>query len=151
MDVLFTFTGFHDPYSKGLVDQEEQPGPILSLLNVRSFGHVFLFDTPTTREISRNTKEAINALYPDCEVHILDMKLSDPTSYRDIFGRTETACSCHSGRVWPSQLLYLGRIGYTADACLLGVAGGIRRNSSQDSSCKTATLCDERSPPCKRN
>ena len=86
MDILLTFTGFHDPYSKGLVDQEEQPGPILSLLNVRSFGHVFLFDTPTTREISRNTKEAINALHPDCEVHVLDMKLSDPTSYRDIFG-----------------------------------------------------------------
>jgi len=86
MDILLTFTGFHDPYSKGLVDQEEQPGPILSLLNVRSFEHVFLFDTPTTREISRNTKEAINALHPDCEVHVLDMKLTDPTSYRDIFG-----------------------------------------------------------------
>ena len=33
MDVLLTFTGFHDPYFKGLVDQEEQPGPILSLLH----------------------------------------------------------------------------------------------------------------------
>jgi DNA-binding NtrC family response regulator len=86
MDILLTFSGFHDPYSKGLVDQEEQPGPILSLLNVRSFEHVFLFDTPTTREITRNTKEAINSLYPGCKVQILDMKLSDPTSYRDIFG-----------------------------------------------------------------
>ena len=27
MDVLLTFTGFHDPYFKGLVDQEEQVGP----------------------------------------------------------------------------------------------------------------------------
>ena len=80
MDILLTFTGFHDPYSKGLVDQEEQPGPILSLLNVRSFEHVFLFDTPTTRDISRNTKEAINALHRGCEVHVLDMNLSDPTS-----------------------------------------------------------------------
>jgi len=32
MDVLLTFTGFHDPYSKGLIGQDEQPGPILSLL-----------------------------------------------------------------------------------------------------------------------
>jgi hypothetical protein len=24
LDVLLTFTGFHDPYFKGLVDQEEQ-------------------------------------------------------------------------------------------------------------------------------
>lgn len=86
MGILLTFTGFHDPYSKGLVDQEEQPGPILSLLNVRSFEHVFLFDTPTTREISMKTKEAIKALHSGCEVHVLDMKLSDPTSYRDIFG-----------------------------------------------------------------
>ncbi len=50
MDVLLTFTGFHDPYFKGLVDQEEQPGPILSLLSMRSFDHIFLFDTPTTRK-----------------------------------------------------------------------------------------------------
>ena len=28
MDVLLTFTGFYDSYFKGLVDQEEQPGPI---------------------------------------------------------------------------------------------------------------------------
>lgn len=86
LDILLTFTGFHDPYSKGLVDQEEQSGPILSLLKARSFELVFLFDTPMTRDISRNTKEAIEALYPDCEVHILDIHLSDPTSYRDIFG-----------------------------------------------------------------
>lgn len=86
MDILLTFTGFHDPYSKGLVDHDEQPGPILSLLKVRFFEHVFLFDTPTTRNISRNTKDAINALCPGCEVHILDMNLSDPTNYRDIFG-----------------------------------------------------------------
>ncbi len=85
MNVLLTFTGFHDPYSKGLVDHEEQPGPILSLLKVKSFEHVFLFDTPTTRNISSNTKEAINALHPDCGVHVLDMNLSDPTNYRDIF------------------------------------------------------------------
>lgn len=30
MKVLLTFTGFQDPYSIGLVGQEEQPGPILS-------------------------------------------------------------------------------------------------------------------------
>ncbi len=84
MDILLTFTGFHDPYSKGLIDQEEQLGPILSLLNIRSFEHIFLFDTPTTKEISRNTKEAINTLHPKCNVHVLDIKLSDPTNYRDI-------------------------------------------------------------------
>ncbi|PIE52092.1 hypothetical protein CSA37_08540 [Candidatus Fermentibacteria bacterium] len=84
MDILLTFTGFRDPYSKGFVDSEEQPGPILSLLKVRSFKHVFLIDTPTTTEHSRKTKEEINTLYPDCNVHIRDIRLSDPTIYRDI-------------------------------------------------------------------
>ena len=80
MDILLTFTGFHDPYSKGLVDQEEQSGPILSLLKVRTFKHVFLFDAPTTRANSGGTKDAISALYPECKVHVLGMKLSDRKS-----------------------------------------------------------------------
>jgi len=41
MDALLTFTGFHDPYFKRLVDREEQPGPILSLLGMRFFDHIF--------------------------------------------------------------------------------------------------------------
>lgn len=35
MRVLLTFTGFHDPFSMGLVGQTEQAGPILSLLVTR--------------------------------------------------------------------------------------------------------------------
>lgn len=84
MDVLLTFTGFHDPYSKGLVDQEEQPGPILSILSTRSFGHIFLFDTPSTRKISQGTKDAILALHPSTDIHILDVHLDDPTNYQAI-------------------------------------------------------------------
>ncbi len=52
MDILLTFTGFHDSYFKRLVDQEEQPGPILSLLTTRSFEHIFLFDILYGREQS---------------------------------------------------------------------------------------------------
>lgn len=85
MDVLLTFTGFHDPYFKGLVDEEEQPGPILSLLSTRSFDQIFLFDTPTTRRVTEETGFAISKLYPRSTVHILEMALSDPTNYREIF------------------------------------------------------------------
>lgn len=85
MNFLLSFTGFNDPFSKGLVEQEEQPGPILTLLNAKTFQSVYLFDTPATREASSNTKEAINVLYPECTVRVLDMKLSDPTNYHDIF------------------------------------------------------------------
>jgi hypothetical protein len=30
-DIPLTFTGFHDPYFKGLVDQEEQPSNFVTL------------------------------------------------------------------------------------------------------------------------
>ncbi len=85
MDVLLTFTGFHDPYFKGLVDQEEQPGPILSLLSTRSFDHVFLFDTPSTQRVTEETENAISKLHLDSEVHVLEINLSDPTNYQEIF------------------------------------------------------------------
>ena len=68
MDVLLTFTGFHDPYFKGLVDQEEQPGRILSLLGMRDFDHIFLFDTPSTQRVTEETKDAISKLHHGSEI-----------------------------------------------------------------------------------
>ncbi len=85
MDVLLTFTGFHDPYFRGLVDQEEHPGPILSLLSTRSFDHIFLFDTPLTHKVTEETKEAISKLYRNSKIHVLEISLDDPTNYQDIF------------------------------------------------------------------
>jgi len=65
MNVLLTFTGFHDPYFKGLVDEEEQPGPILSLLTTRSFDHIFLaagyrVRSPRGSQFRRWAKERLN-------------------------------------------------------------------------------------------
>ncbi len=76
MDVLLTFTGFHDPYFKGLVDQEEQPGPILSLLATRSFDHIFLFDTPSTQRVTGETRDAIKKIHHGSEVHVLEINLA---------------------------------------------------------------------------
>lgn len=87
MDVLLTFTGFHDPYFKGLIDQEEQPGPILSLLAARPFDHVLLFDTPSTRKNTQQTREAISRLHHHTGVQVLGIELEDPTNYEDIFKR----------------------------------------------------------------
>jgi transcriptional regulator with PAS, ATPase and Fis domain len=84
MNVLLTFTGFHDPFFKGLVDQEEQPGPILSLLSARSFDHIYLFNTPGTGSVTAETKEAIATLHPSSRVEILEVNLDDPTDYREI-------------------------------------------------------------------
>src|SRR4030042_3859286 len=84
MDILLSFTGFHDPYFKGLVGQDEQPGPILSLLSARVFDEVILFSTPSTDRITQDTKKVIFSLYPDTKVEIFDLNLVGPTDYAAI-------------------------------------------------------------------
>lgn len=81
LDVLLTFTGFHDPYAVGLIGQEEQPGPILSLVGARSFDQIVLFSTPNTEKHTRATEKALCSLYPDLEVILRDVPLDDPTDY----------------------------------------------------------------------
>jgi DNA-binding NtrC family response regulator len=84
MNILLTFTGFHDPYALGLIGGEEVPGPILSLLAVRSFDHVILFDTPNTRGNTRLTRAALEAKHPSTSVEVRDAPLHDPTDYPEI-------------------------------------------------------------------
>lgn len=81
MKILLTFTGFHDPYALGLVGQEEQPGPVLSLVAARSFGQVILFSTPGAEKNTLATKEALRSLYPSLDVKVRDFPLDDPTDY----------------------------------------------------------------------
>ena len=82
MDILLTFTGFHDPYFKGLVDEEEQPGPIISLLSIRSFDHIVLFDTPSTMSwsrVGRKDRDDIQREFdPACNRHTLRHRFSVP-------------------------------------------------------------------------
>lgn len=82
--VLLTFTGFHDPFSRGLIAEEEQPGPILSLVAAHPFDVVILFSTPATQEITCQTQTEITNRHPNIEVRILDVPLSDPTDYTAI-------------------------------------------------------------------
>ena len=72
-DILLTFTGFQDPYSLGLIGEEEQLGPILSLLREKSFNQVFLFSTPRTVKNTLDTKREINSIYPKITVNIIDI------------------------------------------------------------------------------
>lgn len=81
MRILLTFTGFHDPYAKGLVGEDEQPGPIISLVNARSFDLVYLLSTPNTE---RNTTATAAALKNRFEIRQLAVPLQDPTDYRAI-------------------------------------------------------------------
>ena len=81
MDILLTFTGFHDPYTVGLVGDEEQPGPILSLVKERSFDQVYLFSTPNTEKNTTKTKNVLESSLPDLKVVVKDFMIDDPTNY----------------------------------------------------------------------
>lgn len=59
INILLTFTGFHDPYALGLLGEEQQQGPILSLIKERPFDRAYLFSTPNT---AKNTTETRNVL-----------------------------------------------------------------------------------------
>src|SRR4030042_5347360 len=81
MDILLTFTGFHDPYALGLIGQEEQAGPILSLVAARPFDRVILFSTPRTGKNTSATQDALGTLYPKMVVEVRNITLGDPTDY----------------------------------------------------------------------
>lgn len=81
LKILLTFTGFHDPYSMGLVGQEEQPGPILSLVGARSFDRIILFSTPNTTKNTLATGDVLRTLHLQIDVEIREFLLDDPTDY----------------------------------------------------------------------
>ena len=81
MKILLTFTGFHDPYAVGLIGQEEQPGPILSLVSARTFDQVILFSTPNAEKNTIATEKALHSLHPELQVEVRDLPLIDPTDY----------------------------------------------------------------------
>lgn len=78
MRILLTFTGFHDPFAKGLVGEDDQPGPILTLLNARPFDLVYLLSTPNTE---RNTIATAAALKDRFTIRQVAVPLQDPTDY----------------------------------------------------------------------
>lgn len=80
-EVLLTFTGFHDPYAKGLVGQDEQPGPILSLVQAKTFDQIILFSTPNTTGVTAATVAAIKAANLKIAVEVREIPLDDPTDY----------------------------------------------------------------------
>lgn len=71
MRVLLTFTGFHDPYSLGLVGDEQQAGPVVSLAQVKPFDHVMLISTSNTRQNTTKTKAVLTALKPDLGISVV--------------------------------------------------------------------------------
>ena len=90
MRVLVTFTGFHDPYSLGLVGEEQQAGPIISLVNARAFDHIVLISTSNTQKNTSETESVLKSLHPDLGVSTIEASLSDPTDYAEILHELRT-------------------------------------------------------------
>ncbi len=84
MNILLTFTGFHDPYSVGLVGQDEQPGPIISLIRAQRFDHIYLLGTPNTEKQTTATVEALTETCRETTVEVIKLSLDDPTDYNAI-------------------------------------------------------------------
>ncbi len=84
MKVLLTFTGFHDPYGVGLVGNDEQVGPILSLVREGSFDKLIIFSTPNTEKNTSATQEALRANTSNLIVERRDLALDHPTDYTAI-------------------------------------------------------------------
>jgi DNA-binding NtrC family response regulator len=88
MKILITFTGFNDPYSKSLVEGDEQPGPILSLLAARKFDRVILLSTPSTATLTEGTAKAVRGI----DVSVRSLSLPDPTDYLAILRELRREC-----------------------------------------------------------
>lgn len=84
MNVLLTFTGFHDPFSETSVEGERETGPILTVVAERAFDVVYLFATPNVASISEETKRELESRHKGLEVKICEIPLSDPTNYLGI-------------------------------------------------------------------
>ena len=90
--ILFTFTGFHDPYAKSPIEGEEQPGPILTVLKHREFNRVVLFGTPRMVDVTRATVDAITDSMPEVTPDVVQLPLEDPTDYAQILAHLRAHC-----------------------------------------------------------
>jgi Regulator of RNA terminal phosphate cyclase len=84
---LFAFVDLKDPFTTGEIAGDELPGPILSILSTRRFNSLFLFHTPHTRENASATQKEVSRRYPDCQVRLQELFVSDPKDYSSVMGR----------------------------------------------------------------
>ncbi len=83
-NVLFTFVGNRDPY----VENSDEYGPILSLLDKREFQRVYLFCTgPEYMERARSVEEIGKEINPHTNFKYVSLSLSSPVDYQEIYSK----------------------------------------------------------------
>src|SRR5437016_1244959 len=78
---LFAFVDPKDPFMAGEIAGQELPGPILSIMSAKPFGHLYLFHTPHTRENAATTEKEVSSRYPECQIVVHELPVSDPKDY----------------------------------------------------------------------
>jgi transcriptional regulator with PAS, ATPase and Fis domain len=100
MNILLSFTGFHDPFVPTAVEGEMETGPVLTVVAERQFDHVYLFSTPRLAERTEETRKAIGERCAKTKVTVLDVPLKDPTNYlgilRQLRGHFKKISATHS-------------------------------------------------------
>ena len=85
MEILLTFTGFHDPFCPTVVDKAKRVGPVLSVLHHIPFDAVYLFDTPGAHDNTMATVKEVETRFPDLDVQLKQLtRLKDPTDHLGI-------------------------------------------------------------------
>jgi transcriptional regulator with PAS, ATPase and Fis domain len=84
---LFAFVDPKDPFTPGEIAGEQLPGPILSIMSTKQFRHLFLFHTPHTREHAVATEKEVSSRYPECQIVVHELPISDPKDYSSLMGR----------------------------------------------------------------
>jgi len=83
-DVLFSFVGNRDPY----VENSDEYGPVLSLLEACSFSRVFLFCTgPEYFERARSVENIVQKNNESCKFSFISLELESVIDYEEIFTR----------------------------------------------------------------
>ncbi len=81
---LFTFVGNRDPY----VENSDEYGPILSLLDKREFQRVYLFCTGSEYiERARSVEEIKKEADPDVVFKYITLDLASPVDYQEIYSK----------------------------------------------------------------
>lgn len=83
---LFAFVDPKDPFTASEIAGEQLPGPILSIMSAKQFRHLFLFHTPHTREHAVATEKEVSRRYPECQIVVNELLVSDAKDYSSVMG-----------------------------------------------------------------
>jgi len=72
MQLLLTVANNRDPYTQGLVENEPEKGPLLTLMTNQHFDVLVIVSTSYLNIYATELKNSVNKLYPNTSVAILD-------------------------------------------------------------------------------